>query len=214
MSTFVAGSTGFDGLFVIKPDGKMYIQSGIGNLGTESFSDTPARRGRDDGHAVGAGGRCRGATRRSSCRGRACRAAARRRTRMTRAAHAAATDAIKKVAGDRGEDARRQPGQLQAGRRAGVGQRPQHDAGPGGAEGDRARRQVRRPRAAEGHQPLHDDVGDGARRPGADGRGARQLSARRRLAIRSSPASPKSKWTSRPGTTRCSTTWRSPTSAR
>jgi len=39
MSTFVAGSTGFDGLFVIKPDGKMYIQSGVGNLGTESFSD-------------------------------------------------------------------------------------------------------------------------------------------------------------------------------
>jgi len=39
VSTFVAGSTGFDGLFVIKPDGKMYVQSGIGNLGTESFSD-------------------------------------------------------------------------------------------------------------------------------------------------------------------------------
>jgi xanthine dehydrogenase molybdenum-binding subunit len=39
VSTFVAGSTGFDGLFVVKPDGRMYIQSGIGNLGTESFSD-------------------------------------------------------------------------------------------------------------------------------------------------------------------------------
>jgi xanthine dehydrogenase molybdenum-binding subunit len=38
-STFVAGSKGYDGLFVIKPDGKMYIQSGIGNLGTENFSD-------------------------------------------------------------------------------------------------------------------------------------------------------------------------------
>ena len=38
-STFVAGSTGFDGLFIIKPDGRMYVQSGIGNLGTESFSD-------------------------------------------------------------------------------------------------------------------------------------------------------------------------------
>ena len=38
-SAFVAGSTGFDGLFVIKPDGRMYIQSGIGNLGTESMSD-------------------------------------------------------------------------------------------------------------------------------------------------------------------------------
>jgi CO/xanthine dehydrogenase Mo-binding subunit len=39
VSGFFAGSTGFDGLFVIKPDGKMYIQSGIGNLGTESISD-------------------------------------------------------------------------------------------------------------------------------------------------------------------------------
>src|ERR1700681_4968389 len=39
VSTFVAGSTGFDGLFVIRPDGRMYIQSGIGNHGTESVSD-------------------------------------------------------------------------------------------------------------------------------------------------------------------------------
>ena len=38
-SCFVGGSIGFDGLFVIKPDGKLYIQSGIGNLGTESVSD-------------------------------------------------------------------------------------------------------------------------------------------------------------------------------
>jgi len=38
-SAFVAGSVGYDGLFVIKPDGRMYIQSGIGNLGTESMSD-------------------------------------------------------------------------------------------------------------------------------------------------------------------------------
>ncbi|HUU36308.1 MAG TPA: xanthine dehydrogenase family protein molybdopterin-binding subunit [Vicinamibacterales bacterium] len=39
VSTFVAGSTGFDGLFVIKPDGKMYVKSGVGNLGTESVFD-------------------------------------------------------------------------------------------------------------------------------------------------------------------------------
>src|SRR5215472_7818983 len=38
-SCFVGGSVGFDGLCVIKPDGKVYIQSGIGNLGTESVSD-------------------------------------------------------------------------------------------------------------------------------------------------------------------------------
>src|SRR6202140_1496301 len=39
MSTYSGGTTGFDGLFVIKPDGKIYIQSGVGNLGTESWSD-------------------------------------------------------------------------------------------------------------------------------------------------------------------------------
>ena len=39
MSTFVGGSIGYDGLFIIKPDGKIAIQTGIGNLGTEAFSD-------------------------------------------------------------------------------------------------------------------------------------------------------------------------------
>lgn len=39
ISTFVAGSTGFDGLFVIRPDGRMQMHTGIGNLGTEAFSD-------------------------------------------------------------------------------------------------------------------------------------------------------------------------------
>jgi CO/xanthine dehydrogenase Mo-binding subunit len=40
VSTFVSGSTGYDGLFVIKPDGRMHIYTGVGNLGTESYSDT------------------------------------------------------------------------------------------------------------------------------------------------------------------------------
>jgi CO/xanthine dehydrogenase Mo-binding subunit len=39
-STFTAGSIGVDGLFVIKPDGKLYVHSGIGNLGTHSVIDT------------------------------------------------------------------------------------------------------------------------------------------------------------------------------
>jgi xanthine dehydrogenase molybdenum-binding subunit len=38
-SGFFAGSTGYDGLFVIRPDGRIAIQSGIGNLGTESITD-------------------------------------------------------------------------------------------------------------------------------------------------------------------------------
>jgi xanthine dehydrogenase molybdenum-binding subunit len=37
---FTAGSIGFDGLFVIKPDGKVYIHQGVGNLGTHSVFDT------------------------------------------------------------------------------------------------------------------------------------------------------------------------------
>ena len=39
VSTFFAGSSGFDGLLVIKPDGRLYVQSGIGNFGTESVID-------------------------------------------------------------------------------------------------------------------------------------------------------------------------------
>ncbi len=35
-----AGSAGFDGLLVIKPDGKIHIHTGIGNLGTYSYAAT------------------------------------------------------------------------------------------------------------------------------------------------------------------------------
>jgi CO/xanthine dehydrogenase Mo-binding subunit len=39
VSAYSAGSIGFDSLFIIKPDGRIYVQSGIGNHGTESVSD-------------------------------------------------------------------------------------------------------------------------------------------------------------------------------
>ncbi len=39
MSAYSGGSVGFDGLFLIKPDGVVCFQSGIGNLGTESVMD-------------------------------------------------------------------------------------------------------------------------------------------------------------------------------
>src|SRR5262245_35568155 len=39
LSAYSAGSIGFDGLMVIKPDGRLAVQSGIGNLGTESTFD-------------------------------------------------------------------------------------------------------------------------------------------------------------------------------
>ncbi|MGQ0736566.1 MAG: xanthine dehydrogenase family protein molybdopterin-binding subunit, partial [Acidobacteriota bacterium] len=34
-----AGSIGFDGLMTIRPDGRLYVQSGVGNLGTHSVID-------------------------------------------------------------------------------------------------------------------------------------------------------------------------------
>ena len=39
LSCYVGGTIGFDGLLVIKPDGRIYVHSGIGNLGTESVID-------------------------------------------------------------------------------------------------------------------------------------------------------------------------------
>jgi CO/xanthine dehydrogenase Mo-binding subunit len=39
ISAFSGGSTGFDGLFIIRPDGKVQFQSGIGNHGTHSVID-------------------------------------------------------------------------------------------------------------------------------------------------------------------------------
>jgi len=39
LSCFFGGSTGYDGLLIIKPDGRIAIQSGIGNLGTGSVMD-------------------------------------------------------------------------------------------------------------------------------------------------------------------------------
>jgi len=39
VSNYVGGTIGFDGLLVIKPDGRIAFQSGIGNLGTESVID-------------------------------------------------------------------------------------------------------------------------------------------------------------------------------
>lgn len=40
VSPYVGGSSGFDGLLLIRPDGKLNIHQGIGNLGTHSMADT------------------------------------------------------------------------------------------------------------------------------------------------------------------------------
>ncbi len=39
VSPFNAGSVGFDGLLIIRPDGTLQVQSGVGNLGTHSVID-------------------------------------------------------------------------------------------------------------------------------------------------------------------------------
>jgi CO/xanthine dehydrogenase Mo-binding subunit len=40
ISPYTAGSSGWDGLGIIRPDGKLYIHQGVGNLGTNSVFDT------------------------------------------------------------------------------------------------------------------------------------------------------------------------------
>ena len=77
VSPFSGGySIGYDGLLTIRPDGKLYVQSGIGNLGTHSVIDT---RGSPPKCSAcrGKASKSSGATPRSTCRGRARRMAAR-----------------------------------------------------------------------------------------------------------------------------------------
>ena len=40
ISPYAAGSSGYDGMLVIRPDGRLTIHSGCGNLGTHSVFDT------------------------------------------------------------------------------------------------------------------------------------------------------------------------------
>jgi CO/xanthine dehydrogenase Mo-binding subunit len=40
ISAYYGGTSGWDGLLVIRPDGKLYIHQGVGNLGTHSVLDT------------------------------------------------------------------------------------------------------------------------------------------------------------------------------
>jgi xanthine dehydrogenase molybdenum-binding subunit len=96
VSPYAGGSIGFDGLFLIKPDGRIQFQSGIGNLGTHSVIDV---------HRVAAEmlgvpwEQCDivfGTTAKNlpwTC----VSAGSQTAHAMTRAAHAAATDAIKKL---------------------------------------------------------------------------------------------------------------------
>ena len=174
------------------------IQSGIGNLGTALGVRRAPRRRRDARRAVGASATSSGATPAKNLPWTCVSGGSQTTHAMTRAAHAAATDAIKKLQEIAAKTLGGNPESYKVAGGTRLGPRRQHDARAGGAEGDRARRQVRRPRTAGGHQRLHEDVGDGARRPGADGRGAATPTRATASRSRTSPASPKSKSTSRP----------------
>ena len=96
ISAYNAGSVGFDGLFIIKPDGRMYVQTGIGNLGTESFSDCQRVAAEMMGVPWEKVAIAWGDTGRNLAW--SCVSGGSQTTHaMTRAAHAVATDGIKKL---------------------------------------------------------------------------------------------------------------------
>ena len=115
-SCFVGGSVGFDGLFVIKPDGTIYIQSGIGNLGTESWSDAQ----RVAAEIIGVPWEKCDITWGNTCKNLpwSCPSGGSQTTHaMTRAAHAVACDGSE-AAADRREGSRRQARRLRGRQRA------------------------------------------------------------------------------------------------
>ena len=96
LSPYTAGSRGYDGLMIIRPDGKLYVHQGIGNLGTHSISDT-ARPAAEvlglnwDQVEIVWGDSSRGMPRSSV------QAGSQTTHAHTRANHAAATDAARKI---------------------------------------------------------------------------------------------------------------------
>jgi hypothetical protein len=75
-----AGSVGYDGLMIIRPDGKLHVHSGIGNLGTHSVIDI-ARVAADILLMPWKDVESSGVIPRRAFPGAACRSAVRRRTR-------------------------------------------------------------------------------------------------------------------------------------
>jgi xanthine dehydrogenase molybdenum-binding subunit len=96
VSPYAGGSIGFDGLFLIKPDGRIQFQSGIGNLGTHSAFDVHRQAAEMLGVPWEQCDVVFGSTAKNlpwTC----VSAGSQTAHAMTRAAHAAATDAIKKL---------------------------------------------------------------------------------------------------------------------
>ncbi|MBS1817480.1 MAG: xanthine dehydrogenase family protein molybdopterin-binding subunit [Acidobacteria bacterium] len=96
VSAYSGGSTGFDGLFVIKPDGRVQFQSGIGNHGTHSVIDVH----RVAAEMIGADWSLCDVVWGDTSKNlpwTSISAGSQTTHAMTRAAHAAATDAIAKL---------------------------------------------------------------------------------------------------------------------
>jgi CO/xanthine dehydrogenase Mo-binding subunit len=96
VSPYSGGSIGFDALFIIKPDGRITFQSGIGNHGTHSAFDVHRQAAEMLGVAWEQCDVVFGSTAKNlpwTC----ISAGSQTAHAMTRAAHAGATDAIKKL---------------------------------------------------------------------------------------------------------------------
>ena len=96
LSPYTAGSRGRDGLMIIRPDGKLYVHQGIGNLGTHSIADTARPAAELLGYAwsdveIVWGDSSRGMPRSTV------QAGSQTTTAHTRANRAAAEDALRKI---------------------------------------------------------------------------------------------------------------------
>ena len=144
VSTYSAGSVGYDGLIVIKPDGRLYIQSGIGNHGTGSVSDCH----RVSAEILGVPWEKCEVTWGNTAKNLpwTCNSGGSQTTHaMTRAAHAAGMDAKKKLQEIAAKGSRREARGLRGGQGARLPQRRRawHDPGARGSARDRSRRRVR-----------------------------------------------------------------------
>jgi CO/xanthine dehydrogenase Mo-binding subunit len=96
LSPYTAGSRGRDGMMIIRPDGKLYVHQGIGNLGTHSIADTARPAAELLGYAwddvvIVWGNSSRGYPRSTV------QAGSQTTTAHTRANRAAAEDALRKI---------------------------------------------------------------------------------------------------------------------
>jgi CO/xanthine dehydrogenase Mo-binding subunit len=194
VSSYNAGSVGFDGLFVIKPDGRMYIYTGVGNLGTESWSDCQRVAAEMMSMPWEKVDITFGDTSKNlpwSC----VSGGSQTHHAHTRAAHASASDAIKKLQQIAAKDLGGRPEDYvvaneRVAREGGGGG---HDAREGRAARDRARRRRSTATSCPKTSTRSPAIGRRAGRPGLMGVARDTLSARRRHRCRSCRRSRKSK---------------------